>query len=68
MKWPTWYEAIYALHNPINVSDVEKQSSFYRRLAFDEIFSNLLIFCEIKKRVKQLEKNPKISQITLLLI
>lgn len=59
MKWPTWYEAIYALHNPINVSDVEKQSPFYRRLAFDEIFSNLLIFCEIKKRVKQLEKKPK---------
>ena len=59
MKWPTWYEAIYNLHNPSKISDVDKQSPFYRRLAFDEIFSNLLIFSEIKKRIKQLEKKPK---------
>ena len=38
MAWPTWYDAIYNLHNPINVSDVNKESKFYKRLAFDEIF------------------------------
>jgi ATP-dependent DNA helicase RecG len=60
MNWPTWYDAIYNLHNPINVDDVNKESKFYKRLAFDEIFSNFLIFSEIKKRIKKLIKSPKI--------
>jgi len=59
MKWPTWYEAIYNLHNPTKVRDVDKNSNYYQRLAFDEIFSNLLIFSEIKKRIKLLVKNSK---------
>lgn len=60
MDWPTWYDAIYNLHNPINVSDVNKESKFYQRLAFDEIFSNFLIFSEIKKRIKKLIKVSKV--------
>ena len=60
MAWPTWYDAIYNLHNPINVSDVNKESKFYKRLAFDEIFSNFLIFSEIKKRIKKLIKVSKV--------
>ena len=60
MAWPTWYDAIYNLHNPINVSDVNKESKFYQRLAFDEIFSNFLIFSEIKKRIKKLIKVSKV--------
>jgi ATP-dependent DNA helicase RecG len=59
MNWPTWYEAIYNLHNPKNIQDVDKQSHYYRRLAFDEIFSNLLIFSEIKKRIQKLNKDSK---------
>ena len=59
MNWPTWYEAIYNLHNPKNIQDVDKQSNYYRRLAFDEIFSNLLIFSEIKKRIQKLNKDSK---------
>ena len=59
MKWPTWYEAIYNLHNPTKVRDVDKNYNYYQRLAFDEIFSNLLIFSEIKKRIKLLVKNSK---------
>ena len=62
MGWPTWYEAIYSLHNPNNIHDVDKQSKYYKRLAFDEIFSNLLIFSEIKKRIKKLIKKPKIIE------
>ena len=62
MGWPTWYEAIYNLHNPNNIHDVDKQSKYYKRLAFDEIFSNLLIFSEIKKRIKKLIKKPKIIE------
>jgi ATP-dependent DNA helicase RecG len=60
MGWPTWYEAIYNLHNPKNITDVNKESKFYKRLAFDEIFSNFLIFSEIKKRIKKLIKIPKV--------
>ena len=60
MAWPTWYDAIYNLHNPVNVSDVNKESKFYQRLAFDEIFSNFLIFSEIKKRIKKLIKVSKV--------
>jgi ATP-dependent DNA helicase RecG len=60
MEWPTWYEAIYNLHNPKNITDVNKESKFYKRLAFDEIFSNFLIFSEIKKRIKKLIKIPKV--------
>ncbi len=60
MDWPTWYDAIYNLHNPINISDVNKESKFYQRLAFDEIFSNFLIFSEIKKRIKKLIKVSKV--------
>jgi len=60
MDWPKWYDAIYNLHNPINVSDVNKESKFYQRLAFDEIFSNFLIFSEIKKRIKKLIKVSKV--------
>ena len=60
MAWPTWYDAIYNIHNPVNVSDVNKDSKFYKRLAFDEIFSNFLIFSEIKKRIKKLIKVSKV--------
>ena len=59
MKWFTWSESIKRIHNPINTDDVNKNSIFYERLAFDEIFSNLFIFNEIKKRIKKIKKKPK---------
>ena len=66
MNWPTWYEAIYNLHNPKHIQDVDKQSHYYRRLAFDEIFSNLLIFSEIKKRIQKSNKDSKYIEYQLL--
>jgi len=59
LNWPTWCESIFRLHNPENLSDIDKESKFYKRLAYDEIFSNFLIFSEIKKRIKKLQKKPK---------
>src|SRR5210317_667266 len=59
LNWPTWYESIFRLHNPENLSDIDKESKFYKRLAYDEIFSNFLIFSEIKKRIQKLQKKPK---------
>ena len=56
MKWLSWSQSIKRIHNPIETDDVNKNSLYYERLAYDEIFSNLLIFNEIKKRI---EKNKK---------
>ena len=66
LNWPTWYESIFRLHNPENLSDIDKESKFYKRLAYDEIFSNFLIFSEIKKRIKKLQKKPKTINNTIL--
>ena len=63
MKWLSWPESLKRLHNPLSVDDVNKNSLFYERLAFDEIFSNLLIFNEIKKRIKKIKKKPKNIEI-----
>ena len=35
-------------------------SNFYKRLSFDEILSFLLIFSEIRKKIKKIKKNKKI--------
>ncbi len=66
MNWLTWAESIKRIHNPIEIEDVDKNSLYYERLAYDEIFSNLLIFNEIKKRIEQIKKIPKkISKIKI---
>ena len=35
-------------------------SRFYRRLAYDEILSNLLVLSQVRKRIKKLKKRKKI--------
>ena len=42
-----------------SITILDKESKFYKRLAYDEIFSNFLIFSEIKKKIKKLQKKPK---------
>jgi len=59
MKWVSWGQSLNRIHNPQNNKDVEKNSIYYERLAYDEIFSNLLIFNEIKKRIEKIKKTPK---------
>ncbi len=58
-NWPSWSQSIKRIHNPQNENDINKNSPFYERLAYDEIFSNLLIFNEIKKRIEKITKKPK---------
>ena len=58
-NWVSWTESIRRLHNPFELSDLEKNSKYFKRLAYDEILSNFLIFSEIKKRIKKLKKIPK---------
>ena len=51
----SWSEAIKKLHMPENIG--KYNSNFYKRLSFDEILSSLLIFSEIRKKIKKIKKN-----------
>ncbi len=53
----TWNEAINELHRPENIG--KNKSFFYKRLAFDEIFSSLLVHSEIRKKIKKIKKIKK---------
>ena len=52
-----WNEAIIELHKPLNIGKFKK--NFYRRLAFDEIFSTFLVNSEIRKKIKKIKKKQK---------
>ncbi|MAW01853.1 MAG: ATP-dependent DNA helicase RecG [Candidatus Pelagibacter sp.] len=59
-KWLSWSASIKRLHNPEKNQDIDKNSIFYERLAFDEILSNLLLFKKIRKRINKVIKKNKI--------
>ena len=46
------------MHKPDNVG--KYNSNFYRRLAYDEIFSTFLVHSEIRKNIKKIKKQKKI--------
>ena len=52
-----WKESILKLHDFKNIG--QQNSKFYKRLAFDEILSSLLVFSEIRKSIKKIKKNKK---------
>ena len=54
----SWNEAINKLHQPENIG--KYKSAFYKRLAFDEIFSSFLVHSEIRKKIKKIKKKEKI--------
>ena len=53
----TWNKSIIELHKPENVGKYKE--SFYKRLAFDEIFSTFLVNSEIRKKIKKIKKTSK---------
>ena len=53
----SWKESIKELHNPENIGKYNQ--NFYRRLAFDEIFSTFLVNSEIRKKIKRVKKSKK---------
>ncbi len=57
----TWRDAIIELHKPENIDNVNK--NFYRRLAYDEIFSTFLVNSEIRKKIKKIKKINKILNL-----
>ena len=58
----TWNKSIIELHKPENIGEYKK--NFYKRLAFDEIFSTFIVNSEIRKKIKKIKKiNKNIDQI-----
>ncbi len=53
----TWNDSIIKLHDPRNIANYK--SSFYRRLAYDEILSSFLVNSEIRKKIKKIKKDSK---------
>ncbi len=61
-NFKSFREALVDLHKPKNTQDILKNSSSYERLSMDEIFSNLLIFYEIKKNNLKKKRKKKSFQ------
>ena len=53
----SWLKSIRYLHGS---SKIDINSKYYKRLAYDEILSNLLVVSECRKRVKKLKKRNKV--------
>tara|TARA_B100001093_G_scaffold463560_1_gene479732 strand:+ start:334 stop:2385 length:2052 start_codon:yes stop_codon:yes gene_type:complete len=53
----SWNNSIKELHKPENIGNYKEK--FYRRLAYDEIFSTFLVNSEIRKKIKKTKKIKK---------
>ena len=53
----SWNNSIIKLHDPNNIANYK--SNFYKRLAFDEIFSSFLVKSQIRKKIKKIKKDSK---------
>ena len=58
-----WKDSILNLHNSKNTQDLN--SSYYKRLAYDEILASLLVMSQIRKRIKKIKKKNKFFENTL---
>ena len=52
----SWAQSIRHLHEK---KENDLNSQYYRRLAYDEILSNLLILSQVRKRIKKFKKKKK---------
>ena len=57
MKFPSWKNSIINLHDPNNSRNLN--SVYYKRLAYDEIFANLLFLSKNRYKIKKIKKNKK---------
>ena len=53
----SWNSSIIKLHDPKNIDNYK--SSFYKRLAYDEILASFLVNSEIRKKIKKIKKKVK---------
>ena len=54
LKFSSWKESIINLHK--NEKNRDINSIYYKRLAFDEIYSNLLVLANNRKKIKKIKK------------
>tara|TARA_B100000686_G_scaffold349762_1_gene443908 strand:+ start:332 stop:2392 length:2061 start_codon:yes stop_codon:yes gene_type:complete len=52
----TWLESVINLHKN---EESDLSSKYYRRLAYDEILSNLLVLSQVRRRIKKNKKKGK---------
>tara|TARA_B100000963_G_scaffold72164_1_gene60291 strand:+ start:6775 stop:8826 length:2052 start_codon:yes stop_codon:yes gene_type:complete len=57
----SWNESVKELHKPENIDQIKK--NFFKRLAFDEIFSTFLVNSEIRKKIKKNKKENKLLDL-----
>ena len=57
MGFISWKESLKNLHNPNSKRDLN--SIFLRRIAYDEIFANLLFLSNNRNKIKKVKKNVK---------
>ena len=53
----SWNNSIVKLHDPKNIDNYK--SSFYKRLAYDEILASFLVNSQIRKKIKKIKKISK---------
>ena len=58
----SWAQSVKFLHSGKNI---DLNSTHYKRLAYDEIISNLLVLSQVRKRIKKFKKNKKKTKNTL---
>ena len=54
----SWNNSIIKLHDPKNIANFK--SSFYKRLAYDEVLASFLVNSEIRKKIKKIKKIKKV--------
>ncbi len=57
MKFSNWKNSVVNLHNPDKSKDLN--SVYLKRLAYDEIFANLLFLSKNRYKIKKTKKNKK---------
>jgi ATP-dependent DNA helicase RecG len=64
-KWPTWRDAMHALHAPLTSLDVAPETTTRQRLAYDEALARQLTMQLVRQRIKKKQGIPFESQDTL---
>ena len=57
MDFMSWKASIENLHNPKSIKDLN--SKFFKRIAYDEIFANLLFLSNNRNKIKKIKKEIK---------
>jgi len=57
-KWPSWLEALQAVHAPESTNDLSLQTPAHRRLAYDELLANQLALAIVRAQMKRLKGVP----------